>query len=108
MTVAAVPKAHTLRAQLLTALGFALLAAFVRAALPDVKTRLQIMALLALAGLFELFVRPALRQRRTLSGYLLNALAIVLAMIAVKIAIDGRPNYPPWMLDMAAAVGLAL
>ncbi|ODP36460.1 hypothetical protein BFL28_05560 [Sphingomonas turrisvirgatae] len=96
------------RGRLATALIVGLTAGAARALLPDVKTRLQLFVALALAALFELLLRRLLGQRPSIAGFLLNVLAIIIAMVAIKIAIDGRPHYPHWLLHLAGMIGITL
>ncbi len=94
--------------RIFTALSLGIAAGIARALLPDIKTRIQLAVALSLAALFELCLRRRLRQRPGIAGFALNAAAIVVATIAVKIAIDGRPHYPEWVIGAAAAMGIVL
>lgn len=97
-----------MRPYFITALMFGIVTALVRASLPFTKTRIQIGVMLVLALLFELFGRHRLDQQPRLTGFALNAAAVLLGASVVKIAIDGRPNYPEWMLQLAGLFGIPL
>lgn len=77
------------RPQLFVALLFAVAAALCRASLPLIKTRLQLSVFLLIALTFELFGRRLIHQRASPGGLILNAVVIFLAMLAVKMALDG-------------------
>jgi hypothetical protein len=87
-----------MRSLLLCALAFGVVAAATRASLPTTHTRYQLAVFLALAGLFEMAGRRRLAgSPPRLVGFLLNVMAIVLAMAAVKFAIDGTFHKAAWL-----------
>lgn len=93
-----------MRGRLLTALLFGATAAAFRFALPDVKTRLLILVLIAVAALFELGLAYVFGRKPSLARFLLSAAAIVLAAFAVKIALEGQPRYPSWTRSIAVMI----
>ena len=75
---------------------------------PDIKTRIQLAIFMAVAMLFELIVHKTPSKRAHAASLALNAAAITLALIATKIALEGRPHYPKWMVEAAAAIRIEL
>lgn len=93
---------------LATAICFALASAAARGMLRHLKTRVQIIVYLGVAAAFELPLRRRLRQRPSMAGFLINAAAILVAVIAVKIAIDGTPHHHRWVRVLAAQFGVPI
>jgi membrane protein implicated in regulation of membrane protease activity len=79
------------------ALAFGVAAAISRALLEMTKTRLQICVFIVVAMVFEMVGRRAIGQRASIRGFALNCIAIVIAMISVKIALEGPPHTAHWI-----------
>lgn len=80
-----------------TIFGFGAAAAISRALLQTTQTRLQICVFIVLAMTFEAFGRRAIGQRASIPGLALNCSAIVIAMLSVKIALEGPPHVAYWI-----------
>jgi membrane protein implicated in regulation of membrane protease activity len=94
-----------MRASISIALVFGLAAAASRTAMPLIHTRYQLAVFLVLAALFE----TAGRRRLTgsppkITGFLLNAMAIVLAFTVIKLMIDGSFHRPAWVRRVIATI----
>lgn len=94
-----VPKLSTFE----IALAFAAVAALCRALLRHTETRSQILAFAVVLVLFELFGRRHFGAPRSLRGFLLNLLMVVLAMVCVKLMIEGPPHYGYWFRKLSRA-----
>lgn len=93
---------------LLIAVALGTISAAARWMLPEVRTRDQLTAFIAVAVLFEMFGHRKSSWRTHAGSLALNAGAITLALIATKIALEGRPHYPKWMVETAAAISIEL